>query len=238
MGMKPEKTLELKMMDKKLSLSTSEEFITRPAITDVLAVQDALKIRSVALTMCELVPFDTSESWNQVLIRSLKQEVPVAMRLPTINEVRLVDRLVFDYVGRFAATRQSTLARGLAYFCSEQARNHELLSQLKIKLSTMPCQGVESKTGLRQTPAVVPEASTPATSGSTICTVCGKPRKDHENRRFCPRTQAERDRVAAAAKKKAAGRGKKGSGKGGMRDAKRKAEDEGDQGDDKKDGKK
>ena len=141
----------------------------------------------------------------------LKKRPPMRMRGPTLNEVRLVDRLLHEEVLSFAARGDGNLPEGLAWFAS-QGRGHKYWSFLDVQPENHPDQGLE-RSELTPAPPSFPPPKIIRTVDKTQdkadgmrCHVCGKTRHEHPRRRFCIPDGA----VKGKGGKKGAGKGKGG----------------------------
>eukprot|EP00972_Heterocapsa_arctica_P041011 6044628-Heterocapsa_arctica.AAC.1 len=83
---------------------------------------------------------------REEFLRILKKVPPLAMRAPTINEVKLVDRLIHQDVLSFVAKDEGTLADGLKWYLND-GRSHNLWSLLEAQIEIMPDRGIERPPG-------------------------------------------------------------------------------------------
>ena len=117
--------------DQRLILSTgpeghiegrnAENIVSKAAVTDVLAIGDLLRVRSAAHELLSIVKFNMNERYNAELVKMLKKTPPARMRLPSIHEARLVDRLIHEEVLSHVARGLGSLEQGLEWFVNAAA---------------------------------------------------------------------------------------------------------------------
>eukprot|EP00972_Heterocapsa_arctica_P043784 6463407-Heterocapsa_arctica.AAC.1 len=77
-------------------VSTTDEF-ARPQVAEQVALRDALKGRAIAHEYLEEVDYLIYVELTEVYIRAYRKRQPDMIRGPTLNELRLVDRLIHTY---------------------------------------------------------------------------------------------------------------------------------------------
>ena len=182
-------------------------------VLDLISLQDTLKTRAIAFDFLELGDYDDLMKLLEVFIRKLKQRTPERMRTPTIHEVRMVDRLIFEDVLASVARGSGTIREGIRFYVFGDGASHKVWDFLDVQIETMPDRGIERRPGLGRGALVGGAPNDRLVDGSgkgaaSVCFICGKPRKDHSNKKYCTEP-AGGVKVASQAK----GWGAKGGGK-------------------------
>jgi hypothetical protein len=191
-------------------------------VLDLISLQDTLKTRAIAFDFLELGDFDDLMKLLDVFIRRLKQRTPERMRTPTIHEVRMVDRLIFEDVLSSVARGSGTIREGIKFYVFGDGVSHKVWDFLDVQIETMPDRGVERRSGRLPPPSpmVLPEVvmdgggsggqGGAAKKPAAACFICGKLRNDHPNKKYCLDPNKSPPRLALLG---GGGKGGKGLGK-------------------------
>jgi hypothetical protein len=190
-GKKPTKT-SLEFSGDSLKVTEQGADFSTSKVEDLVRMQEVLKIRCTAHEMAGIVSAAVYQRFTDMYLAKLRQTVPDQMRKPTLNEVRMVDRLIHREALQRLARGQNSLEDTLLWFLSINGRAHIFWSFLDPQVASQPDQGVPSLTP--KEPAYPPpiaaatslpgKAGAPAT-GQGKCSVCGKTRAEHPQKLFC-----------------------------------------------------
>ena len=222
------KPIKITLEESQLSLVKDDPPCQRSIVTEVLALQDALHIRSVAHAWLNLLGYEEYQEWSQLLISSFRRRQPERMRGPMMGELRLVDRLVHEEILAHASRGTTTLARGFAWYIGD-GRSSRILKLLDGQTEGTPDLSIENASKRPRVSDHADRSTQQAPPASPVCWVCGKLRKDHEGRRWCSEGQQSQQSVpwqrgqptseAASWKGRSKGKEKgKQSGKGKSKD--------------------
>ena len=220
LGGKP-KGQSLQFVDGALKTVATGDDPQRPRVNELLALQDTLMVRTVAHEYLQPVSHQTYQRLTNEFLRLAKKRQPDLMRGPTINEIRLVDRLIHEEILAYVAKNEETLEGGVAYYVSEMGRKSPFWSFLEGQREDQPDRGLERPLKQMKLSNDAASGSAPAGPQKPVakCFACGKSRADHPQRKFCRQpAKAESGQVASAHVEqeisKVKGKGKKGKGKG------------------------
>ena len=85
---------------------------------------DVMRVRAVAHMLVGLVNYDVYIKFGELFTRKLRQRIPERMRPPTLNEIRMVDKLIHEEVIAGVARGTCSLEQGLERFVSEEGLRH------------------------------------------------------------------------------------------------------------------
>jgi len=180
---------------------TSPPIFYHTTVVDLISLRDTLKTRAIAFEFLELAAYEDLMQLLEIYERRLKQRVPERMRAPTINEIRFVDRLIFEDVLAEVAKGTGNMHDGIHHWISEAASKHKYWDFLDAQIDTMPDRGIEKKSQFPSTSVPLTSAiagthakgdGTAADKPKGVCFVCSKLRKDHPGGRFCQEAQARK----------------------------------------------
>ena len=183
----------------------TEEDLRRQRIGDQVALEETLHVRAVAHEYLELCDFTTYSRLTIEFVRFFRRRPPECMRGPTLNELRLVDRLIHTDILSFVARGEGNLAEGLRWYLGD-GRSHRVWDVLEPVLESTPDRGRErpreppAASGAKDHTALERDHSRPPAK----CRVCGKPRSEHKGRAFCkpiPKDVGTKDTGRAPLKK-------------------------------------
>ena len=153
-----------------------ENDLTRVKVTDVLAMQDCLRVRAVTHAWLSLVDIDVYERLTRLYVARYRKRMPERMRGPTLGEVRQTDRVLHEEILLFAARGSGTLMQGLEWYLDHTG--DKIWQLLEGQCEEVPDLSIEQ-------PIKRLRVADADSQSSSKCLVCGKARKDHPNRSFC-----------------------------------------------------
>jgi hypothetical protein len=191
-GKRPSRT-SLEFSDGALKVTQKGEAIETSRVEDQVRMQEVLKLRSTAHELAQMVTFTVYDRLSRIYLGKLRQTVPNLMRTPTINEIRMVDRVIHQECLKRLAAGRNTLEESLLWFISTAGMQHKVWKFLDPQMATLPDQGLEKRsTASIPIPPQVPAASVKhaetgerTSSGQGRCMVCGKSRAEHPKKLFC-----------------------------------------------------
>ena len=62
-----------------------------------------MKLRTISLEVCKVLSRDIAEQHNEIYMSVLREPAPLALRTPTISEVRMMDCLICTDVYKIVA---------------------------------------------------------------------------------------------------------------------------------------
>lgn len=244
MGVKPKNMSEVKLVkgDKDVLQTVQADpmaGVQKANIVDgqLVLLQDAFELKARAHDVADVCGRATLDALHQVYLTVVRETPQQGYRVPTFNEIRRFDRLIFRDILRFLSQQQGSLQEGLEFFLSESGRAHPLWKLMEQQMEGTPDKGIDrAPSSLKSEQRPEPSNSsrgrsrsrgnrgktrrsrTPKKSGGGQCHICGKTRNDHPRRRFCVAT-AEAHSPPAVAKKRPRDDPKKdkGSSKGSGR---------------------
>ena len=174
-------------MDVALKTVATGDDPQRPRVNELLALQDTLMVRTVAHEYSQLVSHQTYQRLTNEFLRLAKKRQPDLMRGPTINEIRLVDRLIHEEILPYVAKNEETLEGGVAYYVSEMGKKSPFWSFLEGQREDQPDRGLERPLKQMRPSNDAASGSAPAGPQKPVakCFTCGKSRADHPQRKFC-----------------------------------------------------
>ena len=177
---RPTKKDSLKIVSKAdgtLAGFTEEVLPRRPRVDETLALQEVLRTRAIAFEYLGLVQFELYEALHGLYLRKLRARQPERMRSPTLNEVRMCDRLIHEEVYGNSISEGVGMTPGLQSFLSPSSSGHRFLHLLEGQPESMPDLGLERS---------AQSNSSGTASAETRCYTCGRTRTEHPQRQFCP----------------------------------------------------
>ena len=227
--MKPGKRNELKISGEKIAVETMDEEMMIVKVESILRLQETLQIRARTHHVLGLVNYQVYNRLTEIFISKMRETVPEGMRVPSLEEIRRVDKVIHLEILKHVARGIGTLEAGLLHYTSEVGLLEKVWLLGSPQLASLPDQGIQ-----RIVPHVTSEGSrrdvhkdeqkTTKTQdvkkdkgggkgkkgqGETKCVVCGKARKDHPKRLFCKPPWAD-----AAERKRKPAQGQRDSGDG------------------------
>lgn len=209
-----ESTLRFTIKDGSLAAEPGVPQFKKASVSDIVMLEDCLKVRAAAHDIADVASYDLYVRLTSSFLRTLKKEPPDRMRGPTLNEVRLVDRLIHEEVLEHVAKEEGNLNDGLEWYLGAGS-SHKVWDFLEPVALEVPDRGVERAHAKRKAESALSLAGAASSGGLpaappgakevALCFVCGRTRKEHPKGRFCPQPSA------AAAEGK--GAGAKGDGK-------------------------
>ena len=176
----------------------------------LLVFEDMMAIRSVAFDIAMVCNKSILDDYTTIFMNALRDTPPPAYRVPTIDEVRLFDKLISEDIFKLVSKGRGTVAEGLTHFLGD-GRSNRVWKMLEQVPESFPDRGArraiqqvaafDTNTGLfvqtqdQGAAAKSPTVSTASSSvkkdaqGKTLCTWCDKPRDNHPGRNFlkCPK---------------------------------------------------
>ena len=218
--MRPGRKNELRITGEKLTVDMLDEEVAVVKIESALRLQETLQIRARAHHILSLANSSTYNHLTDLYISKLRETVPEGMRVPTIEEIRRVDKSIHNEILKFVAKGHGTLEGGLGYYTSDEGLKEKVWLLASPQLATLPDQGVEKsiphvsaekikddkwpkKDDVKRREDDNRKKDAPKESGMTLCATCGKTRKEHPKRLFCKPPWQDKD-----------SKGKKGDSKG------------------------
>ena len=217
--MRPGKKNELKISGEKIAVETMDEEVMTMKIESILRMQETLQIRARTHHTLGIVNYQVYSRLTEIFISKMRETVPEGMRVPSLEEIRRVDKVLHVEILKYVARGVGTLEAGLTHYTSEEGLLEKVWLLASPQLATLPDQGIH-----RTVPHVSAEGSKKEApkdehkppkvqdvkkdkgggkgkkgQGDTKCVVCNKARKDHPKRLFCKPPWAE-----AATKRKPA----------------------------------
>jgi len=191
-GKKPTKT-SLEVSGQTLKLTQQGSDFSTSKVEDLVRMQEVLKIRSVAHEMAGLVSTAVYQRYTNMYVTKLRQTTPHQMRKPTLNEVRMVDRLIHREAMQRLARGQNSLEETFLWFLSINGRQHKYWNFLEPQVASLPDQGVQVGDFKHPKEPAYPPPGPPVPTaveqtkavGQGKCSVCGKTRADHPRKQFC-----------------------------------------------------
>eukprot|EP00972_Heterocapsa_arctica_P081513 12016577-Heterocapsa_arctica.AAC.1 len=99
---------------------------------------------------------------TEIYIRAFRRRQPDLMRGPTLNEIRLVDRLIHTDVLTYYAKNEGSLLDGLRWFMSNEGRRHRVWDVMEGQMENFPDRGVEKPMKSLANPKAILDGGTDA----------------------------------------------------------------------------
>ena len=117
--------------------------LARSPVEDVQTMREVLKIRTHGYAMLQIVEQNIYQEYTDEYERALRRVVPDKMRVPTMNEVKLVDRFIHERIfEELSRRRGGSLQEGLVYFLDN--KNHRFWKFIDEQPAEYPDQGHEA----------------------------------------------------------------------------------------------
>ena len=200
----------------------------------ILVLEDMLSIRSYAFDIAKVCTKDTLEQYTMLYMNALREQPPPSYRVPTIDEIRLFDKMISEDIYRLVSKNRGTVQEGLEHFLGTEGRANKIWKMLEQVPENYPDRGI--KRAIQQVAAFDPQtgkflSTTPSpvqspasasgvkrdSAGKTLCTWCSKPRDNHPGRNFalCPENPNKaKKELNVSAPQQSISKKKLGKGKG------------------------
>ena len=189
--------LDFAFKDRTLIAEQSIPEVEKLRIEDVVRLGDVLHLRSLAHAIVGVCDFAVYNDYHSELLRCYKTAPPSQMRGPTINEIRLTDRLIHEEIFQYLSEGTTSMAAGLVYFVTGAGRASAFWRFTECRAKAEPDLGLEpdkpadktsskgNQKGAQKGKQTQVQQQAPAASGQGVCSVCGKTRAEHPQKRFC-----------------------------------------------------
>ncbi len=118
----------------------------KAAVNDIVTMMDVLAVREHAHVMLDILPVGVLSRLTDRYVQALRDRVPSRMRHPTIGELKLLDRELFEAIfGVLTRTPDASLEAGLVWYLDRP--ENKLWQLMATQLDTHPDQSIEKISG-------------------------------------------------------------------------------------------
>ena len=181
------------------------DYVPDSRVKDMEKLREALDLRARSMELLDLARFNTVRALNDAYLSELTKTVPSGMRLPTLNELRRLDREIFLEMGRHLSRGKGSLEDAIRYYAeNKEEMIWRLVEPVPVNL---PDQGID--TGDHEHKELKQPKEDPVKKRKAdedinkdeykgkVCLICGK-----RHTPLCPLPPGWRKEQRAAAKKK------------------------------------
>jgi hypothetical protein len=142
-SMKPGKTNELKISGEKIAVETMDEEVMTMKIESILRMQETLQIRARTHHTLGIVSYQVYNRLTEIFISKMRETVPEGMRVPSLEEIRRVDKVIHVEILKHVARGVGTLEAGLTHYTSEAGLLEKVWLLASPQLASLPDQGIQ-----------------------------------------------------------------------------------------------
>lgn len=124
-----------------LAKDKHSDYVPDAKVGDMERLREALDLRARAMELLDLARFNTVRALNDAYLSELTKTVPSGMRVPTLNELRRLDREIFLEMGRHLSRGRGTLEGAIRFYADHK---DEMIWRLVEPVpASLPDQGID-----------------------------------------------------------------------------------------------
>ena len=103
-----------------LAKDKHSDYVPDVKVGDMEKLREALDLRARSMELLDLARFNTVRALNDAYLAELTKTVPSGMRVPTLNELRRLDREIFLEMGRHLSRGRGTLEDAIRFYADHK----------------------------------------------------------------------------------------------------------------------